>query len=70
MPGAGDPKGLAVVVILQGDSWEWGSGNLIDGSALASHAEGTQVHSINFSYFPKTLTILLKAQVTKKLFEL
>lgn len=32
----GATGGLAVVVILQGESWEWGSGNLIDGSALAS----------------------------------
>jgi hypothetical protein len=31
--------GLAIVVILQGESWEWGSGNLIDGSALASHGQ-------------------------------
>ena len=32
----GNGTGLAIVVILQGDSFEWGSGSTVDGSALAS----------------------------------
>jgi carboxylesterase type B len=33
---SGNATGFAIVVILQGDSWEWGSGSTVDGSALAS----------------------------------
>lgn len=43
-PGAG---GLAIVVILQGESWEWGSGNLIDGSSLASYGH-VMVITLNY----------------------
>ncbi|ODM90445.1 Neuroligin-3 [Orchesella cincta] len=41
------PGGLAIVVILQGESWEWGSGNLIDGSALASYGH-VMVITLNY----------------------
>ncbi|CAG7826563.1 unnamed protein product [Allacma fusca] len=47
MSGGSPKEGLAVVVILQGDSWEWGSGNLIDGSALASHGN-VMVVTLNY----------------------
>lgn len=35
------------MVILQGESWEWGSGNLIQGSALASHGH-VMVITLNY----------------------
>lgn len=40
-------SGIAIVVILQGDSWEWGSGNIIDGSALASFGQ-VMVVTLNY----------------------
>lgn len=43
----GSPGGLAIVVILQGESWEWGSGNLIDGSALSSYGH-VMVITLNY----------------------
>ncbi|XP_021956468.2 neuroligin-1 [Folsomia candida] len=39
--------GLAIVVILQGESWEWGSGNVIDGSSLASYGH-VMVITLNY----------------------
>ena len=48
---------MAIVVILQGESWEWGSGNLIDGSALASYGN---VMAITLNY---RLNVLGKLEV-------
>jgi hypothetical protein len=45
--GGGGEVGVAIVVILQGESWEWGSGNLIDGSALAAYGH-VMVITLNY----------------------